>query len=317
MKIFPGVLTRNWQLKLSALGLTVLLWTVPELGKEGSQVLENIPVKVQLNDPAWALMGEPFPASIQVTLSGPSRDLIALGLDQPSIVIPVDQVSASDTVVLLRNQWVRMSVGEEVVVEGLSPNLVNLSFEPMRVGVVTLLPRLSGALPEGLSLARLPEVTPNLVQVSGPSSRVGVLVSLYLSALDLSRVGGSGDFVLPLDTAGLSGLAFSPQAASVHIEVEETVERTFTDLPLTFPVFPVDPQSQARPSVATVILTGARSLVEGVDSLQLRVTFSRVAAAALSPGEEQRISLSVEGVPELVAVRVEPEWILLRRPTGS
>ena len=317
VKIFPEVLTRNWQLKLSALGLAVLLWTVPELGKEGSQVLENIPVRVLLNDPEWVLVGEPVPATIQVTLSGPSRDLIALGLDQPSIVIPVDQVSASDTVVFVRYQWVRMSVGEEVVVEGLSPALVNLSFERKEVVAVTLMPRISGALPEGLSLAQFPEVTPNLALVSGPSSRVAVLGSLYLSELDLSQVRGSGDFVLPLDTAGLSGMAFSPQEASLHIEVEETVERSFTDLPLTLPIFPEDPQSEARPSVATVILTGAQSLVEGVDSLQLRVTFSRVAAASLSPGEERRISLSVEGVPELVAVRVEPEWILLRRPTGS
>ena len=94
MHIFPEVLTRNWQLKLSAMGLAVLLWTVPELGKEGSQVLENIPVRVQLNDPEWALIQEPLPATIQLTLSGPSRELFALGLDRPSIVIPVDQVSA-------------------------------------------------------------------------------------------------------------------------------------------------------------------------------------------------------------------------------
>lgn len=316
MHIFPEVLTRNWQLKLSAMGLAVLLWTVPELGKEGSQVLENIPVRVQLNDPEWALIQEPLPATIQLTLSGPSRELFALGLDRPSIVIPVDQVSASDTAVLLRSQWVRMSVGEDVVVVELVPNLVNLSFEPMEVGAVPLRPRLSGVLPEGLSLAQLPEVTPNLVRVSGPRSRVEVLETLALSALDLSQVMGSGDFPLPLDTAGLSGMAFSPQRASVHIEVEETVERSFADLPLTIPVLADDPQLQVRPSVVTVILTGARSLVEGVDPLQLRVTFSRVAAASLSPGEEQRISLSVDGVPGLVVVRVEPEWVLLRRPAG-
>jgi len=316
VQIFPEVVSRNWQLKASALGLAVLLWTVPELGKEGSQVLADIPVRVQLNDPEWALIQEPLPATIRVTLSGPSRYLFALGFDRPSIVIPVDHVSTSDTAVLLRSQWVRMSVGEDVVVEELSPNLVNLSFEPMAVGAVTLVARLSGVLPQGLSLAMLPEVTPNIARVSGPRSRVERLQTLAVSALDLSLLEGSGDFPLPLDTVGLSGMAFSPQSAFVHVEVEETLERTFNDLPLTIPVLADDPQLQARPSVATVVLTGARSLVEAVDPSQLSVTVSRTAASSISPGEEARISLSVGGVPELVVVRVEPEWVLLRRPTG-
>lgn len=316
VRIFPEVVTRNWQLKLSALGMALLLWTVPELGKVRSQVLENIPVRVQLNDPQWALISDPLPATIQVTLSGPSREIFALGLDRPSIVIPVDQVSGPDTAIFLRNQWVRMPVGEGVVVQELAPNLVNLSFEPMAVGAVPLRPRLSGALPQGLSLAQLPVVTPDFARVSGPRSRVEGLETLGLTPLDLTQIRASGDFSIPLDTAGLSGMTFSPQGASVRIEVEETVERTFTDLPVEPPILHEDPQLQAKPAVATVILIGARSLVEGVDLLQLHLTLSRVAAASLSPGEEERISLSVEGVPGLVLVRVEPEWVLLRRPTG-
>lgn len=316
MRIFPGLVTRNWQLKISALGLAVLLWTVPELGKEGSQVLQNIPVRVQLNDPQWALTQEPLPGTIQVTLSGPSRNLFAVGLDRPSVVIPIDQVGSPDTAVLLRSQWVRMAVGEGLVVEDMVPNLVNLSFEPMAVGEVSLRPRLSGTLPQGLSLSRLAVVTPNLARVSGPRSRVESLETLSLSPLDLSQLQGSGDFVLPVDTTGLNGMAFSPQQGTVYVEVEETAERRILNVLLELPLLPEGPQLQARPTAATVIITGARSLVESVDPLLLRLSFSRVAAASLSPGEEERVSITVEGVPTLVEARVEPEWVLLRRPSG-
>lgn len=315
MRFFPGFIVRNWQLKLLAFAMAVLLWTVPELGEEARQVLEDVPVRVQLNDPQWAVASGPLPSTVRVTLTGPTRDLLALGMNRPSIVIPVDRVDSPDTTILLRFPWVRMPVGENLVVEELNPSVVNLSFEDIAVGAVPLLPRFRGELPTGLSLARVPELTPSLTRVSGPRSRVESLESLSLRPLDLSRVEASGSFSRPVDTVGMSGLTFAPQEATVRLFVEEATERTLDSIPLDVPALPQDPQILARPLSATVRLTGARSLVEGVDSIAIRVTFSRAVAFSLSPGEQVRVSLSVEGVPPLVEARVEPEWVLLRRPT--
>jgi YbbR domain-containing protein len=316
VRFFPGIITRNWQLKLSALAMAVLLWTVPEFEAQSSQVLENVPVRVQLNDPQWALLREPLPSTVQVTLSGPTRALMALRADRPSIVVPVDQVSSADTAILLLQAWLRTSVGEEVTVEDLVPSSVRLSFEPMEVDVATLRARLTGTLPQGLSLVRTPEVTPGFVRVSGPASRVGELTSLGLMPLDLSEVRSSGTFVLPVDTANLSGMALSPQRASVEIFVEETLTRSFEGVPVRLPPLSSDPQLQARPSTVTVVLSGAASLVESFDPGQLRITVSGTVATALVPGEEVRASLSVEGPPEVVQATLDPEWVLLRRPTG-
>ena len=317
MSLFPGLITRNWQLKASAFGLAVLLWTVPELGEESRQVMENVPVRVQLNDPQWALVEAPLPEVVRVTLTGPTRDLLALGLDRPSIVIPVDQVSSPDTAVLLRFPWVRMSVGENVKVEELNPSVVNLSFEAIAVAGVPLVPRFQGELPEDLSLAMTPEVTPALTRVSGPRSRVESLESLDLQPLNLSRVAASGSFSRSVDTVGLGGLTFAPQEALVSMVVEERVQRTVEEVPIQIPSTLGGLQVLTRPASASVVLTGARSLVEGVDTTGIRVSFSRAAAESLSPGEEARVSLSVEGVPNLVQAHMEPEWVLIRRPTGQ
>lgn len=317
MQVFPAVIRRNWQLKLSAIAMAALLWTVPELGKESRQVLEAVPVRVQLNDPQWALVQDPTPATVRVTLTGPTRDLVALGMDRPSIVVPIDRVASPDTTVVLRFPWVRMSVADNVVVEELVPSVVNLTFEAIAVGAVPLVPRFRGALPSGLSLARPPEVTPSLTRVSGPRSRVEGLESLDLQPLDLSRVESSGSYSVGVDTVGMMGLAFAPHRASIRLEVEETLERILDSVPLELPPLPEDPQVLARPPFATVILTGARSLVESVDPGRVRLTFSRSVATSLSPGEQARASLSVEGVGDLIRTRVEPEWVLLRRPAGQ
>ena len=317
MRFFPGIITRNWQLKVSALAMAVLLWTVPEFETQSSQVLENVPVRVQLNDPQWALLGEPLPASVQVTLSGSTRALLSLRSARPSIVVPVDQVSSADTAILLLQAWLRTSVGEGVTVEDLIPSSVRLSFEPIEVEAATLLYRFIGELPTGLSLARAPEVNPGFVRISGPASRVRDLTTLSLMPLDLSEIRSSGTFVLPVDTSGLAGMALSPQRASVEVVLEETASVSFEGLPVRLPVLGSDPQLQARPSTVTLVLSGARSLVEEIDASRLRVTVSRTVATALSPGEEVRTNLVVEGVPDVIQAVLDPGWILIRRPTGQ
>ena len=316
VRFFPGIITRNWQLKLSALAMAVLLWTVPEFEAQSSQELENVPVRVQLTDPQWALLGEPLPSTVKVTLAGPTRALMALRADRPSILVPVDQVSSADTAILLLPAWLRTSVSDEITVEDLVPSSVNLSFEPMEVDVVTLRARLTGDLPSGLSMVRNPEVVPGFVRVSGPSSRVSGLASVTLMPLDLSEVRSSGTFGLPVDTTNLSGMALAPQRASVEIEVEETLTKSFEGVPVRLPILASDPQLQARPSTVTVVLTGATSLVDSFDPGQLRITVSGTVATALVPGEEVRATLSVEGPPAVVEANLDPEWVLLRRPTG-
>jgi len=317
VRFFPGVITRNWQLKISALAMAVLLWTVPEFERQSSQVLENVPVRVQLLDPQWALLREPLPDSVQVTLSGSTRALLTLRAARPAIVVPVDQVSSTDTAILLLQAWLRTSVGEEVTVEDIVPSSVILSFEPILVEAATLLYRFTGALPPGLSLARPPEVNPGFARISGPASRVGGLTTLSLMPLDLSEIRSSGTFVLPVDTSGLAGMALSPQRASVELVLEETVARSYPGLPVRLPVLDSEPQLQGRPANVTLVLTGARSLMEEMDPSGLRVSVSRTVARALAPGEEVRATLSVEGVPDMIQATLDPEWILLRRPTGQ
>ncbi len=317
MSRIPGFLTRNWQFKLSALALAVLLWTVPRFEAQSSRVLEDIPVRVQLNDPEWVLTGEPLPASIRATLSGPTRELFALGVDRPPVVVPVDRVSSPDTAVLLRYSWLRIPGRDGVVVEDLSPGAVRLTFERISTLPISLAVRLREELPEGLSLAKPPEVTPTVVQALGASSRLEMLDSIFLRPLDLSMVRTSGTFVQMVDTAGLRGVVVSPTQAAVHIRVEETVRREIPDLSLSLPVLDEDPQLQALPPAVTVTLVGARSLVEELDPSGLRVTLSPGRARALAPGqEESRAYVLLEGVPHLVRAEIDPPWVLLRRPEG-
>jgi YbbR domain-containing protein len=312
----PRILTKNWQLKVSAVGMAVLLWTVPRFEGQSSQILEDIPVRVQLSDPNWVLVGEPSPAVVTVTLSGPARDLIALGVDRPPVLVPMDDVSPGDTTVFLLHSWFRVSGRDGVVVEDLRPSAVSLSFERKEERHIPISVPVFGELPPGVSLAGPPVITPSVAQVFGAASRFGGVDSLRLMPLDLSLVQGPDPILLGVDTTGLQGLDVVSLEASVEIPTDSTTAREFPDQLLLLPLLDSDPQLQALPATVTVVLMGARSLVDGVDPDSLTVTIP-TGRASLAPGQEERMGVVVEGVPEWVEVIVTPNWVRLRRPVGQ
>ena len=316
MFFLPTILSRNWQLKVLALAMAVLLWTVPRFDAQSSRVLEEIPVVVQLTDQNWAIVGDPNPVTVSVTLSGPARDLIALGVEAPPVLVPVDQVSSEDTTIFLRDSWFRGSGREGVVVEDIRPDAISLSFETNLQQGIPFSPSIVGELPPGISLAGPPRAEPRAAEVYGPSSRVQALDSLRLLPIDLALVDGSGSLVSAVDTSGLGSLSVQPLQAMVTVPTEPTAAKEFQALPLILPVVDSDPQLQARQTSITVVLVGPRSLVEGVEIGDLRVTIP-MNRAGLSPGQEERVVLVVEGVPEYVEARANPDWVLLRRPVGQ
>ena len=316
MSFVPGVIAKNWQLKVLAGAMAVLLWTVPRFEAQSSQVLEDVPVRVDLADPNWVLVGDPSPSSVSVTLSGPARDLIAIGVDHPPILVPIGEVSSGDTVVLLSPSWFRSSAWDGVVVGQLRPGAVSLHFERIEERRIPFSVPTFGTPPQGLSLAGAPRINPPMATVFGPAGRFQGVDSIPLVPLDLAQLSDSGSVVLRVDTARLQGLDVLPLEASLEIPTEPTSTRELTDQLLVLPLLNSPPQLQSRPTSVTVVLEGPQSLVDAVDPANLRVTIPR-GQATLAPGEEERLVVVVEGLPELVGYRVIPDWVLLRRPVGQ
>jgi hypothetical protein len=297
--------------------MAVLLWTVPRFEAPSEQVLDA-PVRVQLNVPDFARFGDPEPPTIRVTLSGPTRELLAV--DRVPVWVQIDSVVSLDTTVALLTSMVRLPPGVEgVEVAGLEPASVRIAFEEIVDGSSALIARMEGTLPDGLSLAGPVQVTPSVVRVSGPQSQVTQLDSLFLDPLDLSQVLQSGGFVQSVDRSGLEelGLVVSPSVATVQVSVEETRTAAFPDLLVEVPGTDSGPPIRSSPAAVSVTLIGAGSLVDAVDPASLRVKIPPGPAASLSPGQEIQVDPVVEGIPALLEALLDPSWVTLRRPTGS
>jgi len=81
-----GLIRRNWRLKIAAFAITVLLWATIRVSAVSRQDLPDVAVRVENDDPDWVPVGFPSPATVQLGLTGPARDLFRVAVDRPVIV---------------------------------------------------------------------------------------------------------------------------------------------------------------------------------------------------------------------------------------
>lgn len=307
------VLVHNWRLKLSALGLSVLLWALVQTEPSNQETFSSVPVRVQIADTGWTTSGPPTPANVQVRLAGPPREIIRLAREGTSVQIPVSAVGSQDTLITLRREWVQLGQRAGVSIESLSPPNVRVSFERAQTRLVPVSARLVGRIRDHLALASGIDVSPQLVRLRGPESRVTSLDSVPLEPFDLSEVNRSGAFTVPLDTSGLLGASVVPQTATLDIRVEELVERVLDGITVEAQADPGEAEVVVDPASIQVRLSGARSIVTSLDPERLRVWVPPEMLDGMEPGEERLVRVQIEGVPELVTAVPGTERVTVRR----
>ncbi len=122
-------LARNWRLKLAALGISLLLWSVVKAEEVVSVYVRGVPVSVSLRDPNWVMAGPPVPGRVALQLTGPVREVLRLAFSHPRVVVPVEDVRDSVMVTGLRAGWVHLSGDlSRTQLDDITPSTVRLRF---------------------------------------------------------------------------------------------------------------------------------------------------------------------------------------------
>jgi hypothetical protein len=307
------VLLHNWHLKLAALALAVLLWALVQTEPLSQETFAAVPVTVEVSDSFWTTARPPSPATVELRVGGPAREIIRLARDGTSVRVPIASVGSRDTVVALQPEWVEIGARSGVTIESVSPLTVSMAFEPAVARNMYVLAPLRGELADDIALTGAPVVEPSTVLVRGPESRVLGLDTVRLLPLELGSVRGSGSFELAVDTTGLRGAVVRPATVIVNVQVEPLVERVIDNVTVRATVPSGEPRVTVNPAVVQLRLSGASSLVTAVDLGALRVSVDPAALRGLVPGEMRRVPMRVDGVPPLVSATLSEDFATARR----
>lgn len=312
MALSTRALIHNWRLKLTALGLAVLMWALAQTDRN-TETVPSVPVVVEVGDTLWTASGTPDPGFVELRLSGPAREIIRLAREGTTVRVPVSEVGTPDTLVSLRRDWVVLGEGSGLTVESMSPSAVRVSLEKAETRVVPISVTTQGLLPAHLALASPIGLNPTVVRIRGPASRVEGIDSVPLLPLDLSSVRASGVFELPVDTVATRGFRVLPATATVGIRVEDEVERVLRGVPVVASTEIDEAEMEVTPATVDVTLRGARTLVTAVDVADLRAWVAPELLRGMEPGEERRVPVRVDGVPELVSSAIPDDLVTVRR----
>jgi YbbR domain-containing protein len=216
-KWLSGSVRGNWTLKLTALALAFLLWSVVKAEAPTRVTIPEVPVRVVLRDADWVLATPPAPATVSVVFSGPVRELVRLAVQRPELVLTVDQVREPSEIHVLRTAWVTMQAGmDNTRADDVLPSTVRVEFDRIMARMVPLSVTLVGSLPEGLELSAPIRLDPPAVSASGASRRLAQIDSLRLPAFDLGAVRGHDTLAIAIDTTGL-GVQISPRTVRIIV----------------------------------------------------------------------------------------------------
>ncbi|MDD8020012.1 MAG: CdaR family protein [Acidobacteriota bacterium] len=217
--MLKDVVTRNWELKLLALFLAIILWIIL-IPEEKTFAEKNLSLDLELvNLPQDMEIVEKSETIIDLKIRGRKRLINELTSDDFSAKLDMSKASVYQEEYPLNASMIKTPPGVEII--SFSPVYIHLKLEKTKKVEMEIVPTLIGRLAENLRLVKV-EVTPARVTVSGPESKVRPRDKVITSPIDVSVLTDSTvlevDLILPRPELKL--LALYPRAR-VNLIIEK------------------------------------------------------------------------------------------------
>jgi YbbR domain-containing protein len=299
----PSILrafTNNWKLKLLAFTLAILLWVVVSAEEVTSRWID-IPLQVRVTDPEYMLQTQSVPREVSVRFAGPRRELIDLRFRRPPLVLNILDVGDVQQSFELQARMVQIPTQLAVSVVDMQPSVVDLQFTRVESRFYTVRVPLAEPLPPGWVLVDSLTVQPGRIRVTGPESRLAALDTLYTVPVVLPRTDTTFTLSVPLDTTRLQGLRLSARRIQLTGLVDQMVERSFPDVPIS-----VGPGLTLSPSTVDIRVVGPRSVMAGLGADDFRVVLSIDSIPQRFPEGGLPVPLRVERLQRGVQAELTP-----------
>jgi YbbR domain-containing protein len=264
LRAFLRALASQWQLKLLAFALAMLLWVVVS-GEQLQSRLIPLPLDVHVSDPAYQLVEESVPDQVDVRFVGPGREFIEMMLRRPHIVLDVAEVQDTSEVFSLEPGMVQ-ATGQNITARTVDPSRIRLRFHRRSSRSVPVRVLFGPGYNRTWTVLDSLTVEPESVLVTGAASvveKVGIVPSVPL------RIGVGDSIVdrrIGLDAASLRGLTLSPATIHVRGRTDRILERTISGVPVS-----LGGDLVLIPDTVSVHLRGPRSIVEALQPADLRI----------------------------------------------
>jgi YbbR domain-containing protein len=257
----PRLITRNFGLKLLALSLSLMLFSLVHSDVDAQRTI-FLPV-VQTVPPATSgkMLISPLPAQVKVTLRGSRSKLSSLSRDELA-PLQIDLTDTSQRYYYFDPNAI--DVGSNVRVIEISPAMVALDWAVAGERRIPVHVQLEGELERGYALEGDVEVNPGSITLRGPEKVLEGINTVSTEPMSLIGLGlGKHTRRVPLEPAPGNVTYIEDTAVEVRLSVRPMLaERTFKRLEVACLG---DAQVEVRPERVDVTLRGAQELLASLE----------------------------------------------------
>jgi YbbR domain-containing protein len=195
--------------------LATLLWAAvsneasSEIGLEVPLEYRNIPPRVEITGDTVN--------TVEVRLRGSSKVIKEITAKDVTTTIDLSSMNTGEKIMALSPHNVEAPFGAEVI--RVNPSSVRFTLERTLVKTVPIVPTIVGQLPDGYEIGRV-SVSPSMVEVEGPESRVNTISSIATIPIRVDRKEAPFDQTVDLDVPDPQIRLQHPSQVNAKIEVQ-------------------------------------------------------------------------------------------------
>jgi YbbR domain-containing protein len=244
---------KNLHIMIIALIFSMVIWASISLSNDYYATFD-VPVKV-VNFPGGYTTGTNLPENVSVKLKGQGWKLLSINLGAESeYVISAGGDSGRKFVnlynYLVENQW----LSSDLEVIDITPDTLSFTVERIISKRVKILPDLSLDFRKGYGLASAVKLNPDSVTVYGPVNYITELQNVYTEKLEIDRI--DSRVYENVRLASGRGITYSNNVVGVSLDVQQIMEKEFTELPVEIMDIPSDRNVVLLPNKISIGVRG-------------------------------------------------------------
>lgn len=296
-----GEILANWPLKITALGLSAILWAAVA-GREPTTQL--IAVRLEVEPPEGRTRTGELP-EVQALYWGTARELIKL-YGQPPVIRKVlpDTITGSD-------YTLQLSLGDLVTAEGaavraqrIEPREITIHLDDVVQRSVPVVEQVTPRPDTGFQIFSV-SVTPRQITIRGPAAQIETVDSVLTEPLSLTRLREPVRYTVPIDTAGLGAVRPFPSEVEIAIDVGALSERVLMGVPVAIRADRPGPWISEPPAVIVTVRGRTSRLAELTrDSVQVYAILADDPADSIVALQvDAPVNVTAWTIPDSVVVR--------------
>jgi hypothetical protein len=282
---------KNLSLKLTALGLALLLWFHVATNHNYDYAVDLALAPGSL--PEGFTLAQPVPDNVRVLLRGTGKELIRLIWNNGHARLLLEPWTTGAH--LVSPERILMRVDADVTIEQvLEPPLFTVQIDTVVEREVTVRFQGEYATAAKFSLVRSPVVEPQTVILSGPRSVVDRLVTVGTEPVEIELLTQSHQQSAALDLGDVFNVTAVPDTVQVHFEVAPSLLREIEGVHVQVPR-----GWRTDPPTVTLSIAGAEARLDRLSPSAYRVT---VSPELLEPDALVSVEATVPPLVEILTV---------------